>query len=70
MRICFIADLVRKLCGKYKIEYAIGHSEYTKFRNTDLWKETNKNYFTSKDDPGAKFMAEVRKLIKDIKLKD
>lgn len=64
------ANLVRNLCAKYKIDYLIGHSEYIKFRNTKLWKETNPKYITYKDDPGNLFLIEVRKLISDLKLKD
>lgn len=63
------AQLVRELCSKYKIEYLIGHSEYIKFRNTSLWKETNPKYITYKEDPGSKFLVEVRKLTTDLKLK-
>ena len=63
------ASLIQYLSGKYKIEYVIGHSEYTKFKNTPLWKETNKSYITYKEDPGAIFLVEVRKLIKGLNLK-
>lgn len=63
------ADLIRHLCNKHKIEYVIGHSEYTKFRKTNLWKETNPNYITYKEDPGNKFLIDVRKLITDLNLK-
>jgi N-acetylmuramoyl-L-alanine amidase len=63
------ANLIRHLCKKHKIEYVIGHSEYTKFRKTELWKETNPNYITYKEDPGNNFLIDVRKLIVDLKLK-
>ncbi len=63
------ANLIRHLCKKHKIEYVIGHSEYTKFRKTNLWKETNPNYITYKEDPGNKFLIDVRKLISDLNLK-
>jgi len=63
------AKLVRHLRGLYNIEYLIGHSEYGKFRNTSIWKETNPSYFTGKDDPGKMFMQKVRELVKDLKLK-
>ncbi len=63
------AGLVRHLAKKYKIEYLIGHSEYTQFRNTPLWKETDSKYITYKSDPGKKFMEGVRALTKDLNLK-
>jgi hypothetical protein len=63
------AGLVRHLTKKYKIEYLIGHSEYTQFRNTPLWKETDPKYITYKSDPGKKFMEDVRALTKDLGLR-
>lgn len=64
------AQLVRQLTKKYNIEYLIGHSEYGVFRDSKLWKETDPNYFTIKDDPGKDFMKKVRLLITDLHLKD
>lgn len=52
------------------IEYLIGHSEYGIFRNSKLWKETDPNYFTAKEDPGKDFMSKVRLLVTDLHLKD
>jgi N-acetylmuramoyl-L-alanine amidase len=63
------ADLIRHLCKKHKIEYVIGHSEYTMFRKSNLWKEKNPNYITYKEDPGKKFLIELRELIADLNLK-
>ncbi len=63
------ANLIRKLYHKYKIEYVIGHSEYGKFRNTKLWKESDTKYFTGKADPGENFLIDVRKSITDLNLK-
>lgn len=62
-------ELVRYLAKKYKIEYLIGHYEYTKFKGTSLWKETNPNYQTGKNDPGVDFMQKVRTNVKDLNLK-
>jgi N-acetylmuramoyl-L-alanine amidase len=62
--------LVRHLCKKYKIEYLIGHSEYTRFRNSPMWKETDPGYITYKADPGEDFMKKVRAQLTDLKLKD
>ena len=63
------ALLVRYLKKKFAIEFLIGHSEYGKFRGTPLWKETNPNYFTGKEDPGVLFMQKVREWVADLKLK-
>jgi N-acetylmuramoyl-L-alanine amidase len=63
------AKLVRHLSKKYKIEYLVGHSEYTVFKNTPIWKETDPKYITYKVDPGKKFMEGVRALTKDLGLK-
>lgn len=53
--------LVQYLKTKHpKIAYLIGHLEYGSFRGTPLWHELVKNYYTSKSDPGQKFMASLR----------
>jgi N-acetylmuramoyl-L-alanine amidase len=63
--------LVNYLKSKYKtIEYLIGHHEYTRFKGTPLWKETDPNYLTEKDDPGPVFMNNLRERVKDLGLKD
>jgi N-acetyl-anhydromuramyl-L-alanine amidase AmpD len=64
------AQLIRHLTKKYNIEYLIGHSEYGVFRGSKLWKETDPDYFTVKDDPGKDFMTKVRLLVTDLHLKD
>lgn len=64
------AQLIRHLSKKYNIEYLIGHSEYGVFRGSKLWKETDPNYFTAKEDPGKDFMKKVRQLVTDLHLKD
>lgn len=64
------AQLIRYLKNKYNIEYLIGHSEYGNFRNSKLWKETNPQYFTGKDDPGTDFMKKVRLQVADLHLKE
>jgi N-acetylmuramoyl-L-alanine amidase len=62
--------LVKYLKKKYEsIEYLIGHLEYTSFQNTPLWKESNPNYRTVKDDPGIHFMTKLRKGVKKLNLK-
>jgi N-acetylmuramoyl-L-alanine amidase len=63
--------LVKYLKKKYKtIEYLIGHHEYTTFQNTPLWKETNPNYRTGKNDPGDEFMGKLRKGVRKLGLKN
>ncbi|WP_199120384.1 peptidoglycan recognition family protein [Pedobacter sp. ASV28] len=62
-------QLVRYLHKKYHIQYLIGHYEYTKFKTTSLWKETNPKYQTGKNDPGADFMKLIRYNLKDLGLK-
>ena len=62
--------LVKYLKNKYtNIEYLIGHLEYTNFQNTPLWKESDPNYRTEKDDPGIDFMTRLRKGVKKLNLK-
>lgn len=62
-------QLVRYLSKKYKISYLIGHYEYTAFKNTALWKETDPSYQTGKTDPGVDFMQKIRLNLKDLGLK-
>jgi len=62
--------LVRYLKAKYPtIQYLIGHHEYRKMEQTPLWLEKDKGYRTTKKDPGARFMRDVRKEVKDLHLK-
>jgi len=53
--------LIAYLRAKYPIAYVIGHHEYTVFRKTKWWKETNPTYITRKRDPGDTFMQALRK---------
>ena len=62
--------LIRYLKAKYpSIQYLIGHHEYKQMESTSLWLEKDKGYRTTKADPGAKFMAEMRETTKDLHLK-
>ncbi|SFV63157.1 Beta-hexosaminidase [hydrothermal vent metagenome] len=62
--------LVRYLKAKYPtIQYLIGHYEYRQMERTPLWLEKDKGYRTVKNDPGRKFMHDVRKAVKDLHLK-
>lgn len=63
------AALVRYLCSRHAIIHLIGHSEYVVFKKTKWWKETNANYYTGKNDPGADFMKKVRAQLLDLNLK-
>ena len=56
--------LVNYLSKKYNIDYLIGHYEYTRFEGHELWLEKDPAYRTVKHDPGADFMAQVRKATK------
>ena len=62
--------LVKYLCGKFKIEYLIGHSEYLKFKSSSIWKELDKSYITHKGDPGDEFMKKVRQRLTGFNLKE
>lgn len=53
-------QLVRYLVNKFPIQYLIGHYEYGAFRNSPLWEEKDKTYFTVKLDPGKPFMVALR----------
>jgi len=60
--------LIRYLSKKYPIAFVLGHHEYQRFKKTSWWKETDPNYITGKDDPGDKFMNELRSALNDLKL--
>ncbi len=62
--------LVKYLKQKYpKIDYLVGHYEYKQMEKTSLWLEKDKGYRTTKQDPGKKFMSNVRKAVKPLGLK-
>lgn len=64
------AALTRVLVSRFPtITYLIGHLEYLRFRGTRLWQERDPTYYTVKSDPGAGFMAQLRGLVADLKLK-
>ncbi len=56
-------QLVNYLSAKHPIEYLIGHDQYKKFINTELWRETDPNYLTEKQDVGETFMEALHKEI-------
>tara|TARA_R110002167_G_scaffold120166_11_gene297867 strand:+ start:185 stop:862 length:678 start_codon:yes stop_codon:yes gene_type:complete len=53
--------LVNYLARKYKIDFLIGHYEYTNFEKHPFWLEKDSGYRTQKTDPGDAFMSKVRK---------
>ena len=62
--------LIKYLRFKYpKIEFLIGHYEYKKMQKTGMWLEKDKNYRTTKADPGKKFMKTVRTRVAILGLK-
>lgn len=61
--------LVDYLASKYKIDYLIGHMEYTQFEGHPLWLEVDDGYRTQKTDPGTDFMKKVRKATKRFNFK-
>lgn len=62
-------DLIRYLHKKHNITYVIGHHEYYGFQGSMLWKETDPNYLTQKEDPGDRFMRKLRKKLSDLNFK-
>jgi len=61
--------LVKYLASKYKIEYVIGHYEYTNFVGHKLWLEKDDGYRTEKTDPGSYFLNRVKSAITELNLK-
>lgn len=63
------AELIRYLHKKHQLTYVIGHHEYYAFQGTDIWKETDPDYLTQKQDPGDRFMKKLRKKLADLNFK-
>ena len=54
--------LINYLKKKYpKIDYVVGHFEYTNFEDHELWLEKDDAYRTEKTDPGVDFINTIRK---------
>lgn len=64
------ADLIRYLHKKHQLTYVIGHHEYYAFQGTEIWRETDPDYLTQKQDPGDRFMKRLRRRLKDLNFKD
>ncbi|MDX9813533.1 MAG: peptidoglycan recognition family protein [Sulfurimonadaceae bacterium] len=62
-------ELVKYLQERFSsIEYMVGHYEYRCFEKTPLWLEVDDGYRTIKNDPSPRFMQELRKEIKTLKI--
>ena len=63
--------LVKYLKSKYpKIDYLIGHFEYSNLENHELWIEKDSLYRTIKIDPGIEFMNKLRKDLNNLNFKE
>ena len=63
------AALVRYLTRKHpKIRHLIGHMEWRKVQNLPIFRELDPTYRNAKADPGKRFMKELRREVKDLKL--
>ena len=62
-------ELVDFLTDRHDIEYLIGHDQYTRFIGHSLWKETDPNYLTEKNDVGPEFINRLHEALKDKSLK-
>jgi N-acetylmuramoyl-L-alanine amidase len=62
------ALLIADIAKRFKIQYVIGHFEYGRFRNSKLWEELDKTYFTGKTDPGVDFMKRLRTRLAQLEL--
>jgi len=60
--------LIRTLAARYPIEVLLGHLEYRRMEGSRLFEERDPAYRTTKPDPGAAFMAEVRAGLTDLPL--
>lgn len=59
------AELIEYLHKKYQLTYVIGHHEYYAFQGSPIWKETDPDYLTLKEDPGDRFMKRLRRRLKE-----
>lgn len=56
------AELLKYLKKKFpEIKYLIGHHQYTDLEGTELWKEIDPGYKTTKTDPGDRFVKLVKR---------
>jgi N-acetylmuramoyl-L-alanine amidase len=62
------AALIRNLVSRFPITHLLGHYEVEHFRDHPYFVERDATYRNSKPDPGASFMARVRKAVDDLKL--
>lgn len=62
------AALVRDLAARFPITHLLGHHEVMEFREHAYYVEIDATYKNSKDDPGERFMANVRARVDDLGL--
>ena len=60
--------LIRRLARRFPITHVIGHHEYRQMEGHPYFKERDPGYRTTKIDPGARFMRQVRAGIGDLNL--
>lgn len=65
------AELVRYLARKYPtIRHLLGHLEWRRYEKTPLFRELDPTYRNAKADPGQRFMADLRRRVADLRLRD
>jgi hypothetical protein len=62
------AALVRDLAARFPITHLLGHHEVMGFREHAYYVELDATYKNDKDDPGERFMANVRARVDDLRL--
>lgn len=62
------AALVRELAARFPITHLLGHHEVMGFREHAYYVELDATYKNEKDDPGERFMANVRARVDDLGL--
>ena len=62
------AALVRDLAARFPITHLLGHHEVMGFREHAYYVELDASYKNDKDDPGERFMADVRARVDDLGL--
>ena len=61
--------LVRYLTRRHPISYLLGHMEWKRFEKAPFFRELDPSYRNAKADPGKRFMARLRAMLRDLKLR-